>query len=67
MAIRRCRRGEKGRLAGERHPNARYTDHEIELMRDMHANHGFGYRRLARIFECSRGYVRLVVKFSRRG
>lgn len=66
MAKRRCRRGEKGRLAGERHPNARYSDHEIEVMRDMHEQHGFGYRRLAVIFECSRSYVRNVCKFKRR-
>jgi hypothetical protein len=64
MAIRRCRRGQKGR-AGEQHPNAR-----LHRPRDRddarHArNHGFGYRRLARIFECSRGYVRLVCKFER--
>lgn len=66
MVNRRCRRGAKGRRAGEQHPNARLTDHEIETMRDLHQHHGFGYRRLARIFECSRGYARKVCKFERR-
>lgn len=67
MVWHRRRRGEKGRLAGERHPNARYTDHEIDVMREMHEHHGFGYRRLARIFECSRSYVRKVCSYRRRG
>lgn len=53
-------------MAGERHHNARYTDHEIEVMREMHEHHGFGYRRLAKIFGCTRGYVRKVCKFQRR-
>lgn len=64
--IRRSRRGEKGRLAGERHHNARFTNHEIEVMREMHEHHGFGYRRLAKIFECDRGYVRDVCLYKRR-
>lgn len=60
------RRGEKGRRMGEQHPNARFTDAEIEVMRELHEHHGYGYRRLARIFECSRGYARKVCKYQRR-
>lgn len=65
-------RGEKGRRAGESHPNARLTDTDIDLMREMHElvdDHGrtlYGYRKLARVFECSRGYARYVVKGNRR-
>lgn len=62
----RITRGLNGRRAGESHPNARLTDHEIEVIRTMHAELGYGYRRLARIFECSRSYVRYVCKFERR-
>lgn len=58
--------GEKGRRCGESHPNARYSDHEIETMRVMHEELGYGYRRLARIWECSRGYIRYVIKGNRR-
>lgn len=65
-------RGEKGRLAGESHPNARLTDTDIELMRSMHelldalGRTLYGYSKLAQIFECSRGYVRKVIKYQRR-
>lgn len=59
-------RGEKGRVRGESHPNARLTDHEIELLRTMHAELGYGYRRLAKMFEITRGYARKLVKFERR-
>lgn len=56
----------RGRRAGEDHPRARFTDSEIELMRTMHEELGYGYRRLGRIFECHRTYVQKVVKGSRR-
>lgn len=65
-------RGEKGRSAGMSHPNAKLTDTDIELMRSMHElvdEQGrtlYGYRKLGRIFECSRGHARYVVKGSRR-
>lgn len=58
--------GEKGRRCGESHPNARYSDAEIELMRTMREELGYGYRRLARIWECSRGYMRDVLTYRRR-
>lgn len=59
-------------MAGESHPNARLTDTDIELMRSMHelldalGRTLYGYRKLARIFECSRGYARKVIKHQRR-
>lgn len=59
-------RGLRGRRAGESHPRARLTDHEIELMRTMHEELGMGYRRLARIFECGRSYVQKVCRYTRR-
>lgn len=55
-----------GRRAGESHPRARFTDHEIELMRTMHEELGYGYRRLGRIFECAKSYVAKVCKGQRR-
>lgn len=58
--------GEKGRRCGESHPNARYSDHEIELMRAMYEELGWGYRRLARIWECTHSYMRKLIKFERR-
>lgn len=60
------RKGEKGRRIGEQHPNARFSDTEIEVMRQLHEECGYGYRRLARIFGCSRGYVRKVCNYQRR-
>lgn len=58
--------GEKGRRCGESHPNARYSDAEIELMRTMHEELGWGYRRLCRVWECSKSYMRDVLLYRRR-
>lgn len=43
---------EHGLRVGEDHPNAKLTDHEVDLMRRLHDD-GVGYKRLARMFEVS--------------
>lgn len=54
---------EAGRRVGEDHPAADLSDREIELMRDLHENHGIGYRRLARMFEVPRARVQRICKY----
>ena len=57
---------------GERHPKAVLTDSEVALMRRMwaefpigHVDH-VGYRKLARMFEVSKGTVCDIVSYRRR-
>jgi len=50
-----------GRRVGESHHNAKLTDCDVELMLALHGE-GWGYRRLAAKFECSRSLVRYIIK-----
>ena len=52
---------EKNQPIGEDHPSAKLTDHEVQLMIEMHEEH-VGYRRLAKMFEISRSQVRNICK-----
>lgn len=42
-----------GLLIGEDHPRAKLTDAQVDEMRDLHEDHGWGMRRLARRFNCA--------------
>lgn len=42
------------------------TDHEVELMRNLHEYHGFGYKRLAVKFDIPRRTVRDICNYRRR-
>lgn len=61
-----------GRRIGEGHPRARLTDHEIDLMREMHEQHPvgdpkhLGYKKLARMFEVDRSQVRHICHYRQR-
>jgi hypothetical protein len=44
----------------------RLSDREVGLMRDLNANHGYGYRRLAVIFEVSRATVQSICTYRTR-
>lgn len=53
----------KGRRIGQDHHRARFTDHEIDLMRQMyeeypvgHKKH-VGFRKLAAVWECSKAQI----------
>jgi DNA invertase Pin-like site-specific DNA recombinase len=53
-------------LYGESNPACRLTDDDVERMRDLHENHGIGYRRLARLFQCSKAQVRRICNYHQR-
>lgn len=65
-----------GRRAGESHPGARLSDHDVDLIRELHepsvdhttgqARPGLGYRVLSRKFETSKSTIRDIVKCRRR-
>ena len=54
------------RRVGERHHRARLTDHDVELVRTLHEEHGLGYKSLARKFDAPVSTVRDVCKYLRR-
>ena len=55
----------QGKRVGESHPKAELTDHEVELMREIHEE-GYGYRRLAKMFEVGKTTVRQIVRYETR-
>lgn len=57
---------EKGVRVGEDHQRATLTDHDVELMRQLHEQDGIGYKRLAKMFEVSVRNVRDIVNYKRR-
>ncbi len=46
---------------GENHPNAKLTDHEVELVRCMHAHHGMSYREIALLLDVPKSTIRDIV------
>lgn len=57
---------DKGLRIGEDHPNARATDAEIELIRQLH-DEGMSYEVLAEKFEYSKWAIGRICRFERRG
>lgn len=54
------------RSRGENHPKAVLTDREVELMRQLHEGEGWGYRRLAKKFDCPRNTAVDICNYRRR-
>jgi hypothetical protein len=55
----------EGQRCGETHPNARLTDHDVELMRQLHED-GMPCSVIAEKFECARTTVSGIVNYSHR-
>ena len=51
---------------GERHPLAKLSDHEVEMMRWQHEHLGWGYRRLVKWWEISKTQVRRICNYKQR-
>lgn len=56
---------ENGIRMGEGHSNAIFTDHEVELVRQLHEE-GMTYEVLAEKFECSKSTISKICQFKRR-
>lgn len=54
-----------GRRVGQDHHRAKFTDHEVELMRQMNDN-GMSFYRIARVMECGETTVRDICNHRRR-
>lgn len=52
---------ERGQRVGESHQRARLTDHEVDLLLQLH-DEGWGYGRLARHFDISKSAARKICK-----
>lgn len=58
---------ERGLRVGQDHQRARLTDRDIELLLDLHENHGWGCKRLAAKFEICHQHAARICKGKRRG
>lgn len=56
------KRASNGYRVGDSHHNATLTDHEVELMRQLH-DEGLPVRQLALLFGVSDGHVSKVVRY----
>jgi ribosome-binding protein aMBF1 (putative translation factor) len=66
MSLPTGQRSAPRRSSGQRHPNAVLTDAEVELLRQIRENEGWGYGRLAKAFEISKSYVVRLCKYRTR-
>lgn len=55
------KRGRNGYRVGDSHHNARLTDHEVEVMRQLRSG-GMRVRDIARKFGVTKGYVSKVLR-----
>ena len=57
---------EQGKRVGESHPGAKLTDHDIDLIRQLHEDSDLGYAQIAKEFDVSKWTIADVVKYRRR-
>lgn len=57
---------EQGYRIGSSHHNAKIPDEIVDAIRDMHEDHGVGYRKLAVIFNLPRGTIQKICTYERR-
>lgn len=55
-----------GRRVGETHSNAKLSDKEVDAIRDLHEEEGWGYKRLAKRFKSSVRTIRSICAYERR-
>lgn len=51
---------EAGRRIGDSHHRAKLTDHEVEQVLQLHTE-GYGYRKMATMFDVSKSTIRSIV------
>lgn len=57
---------ENGCRVGETHHRAKLTDHDVDLIRELHEEHGLSYSQLAEKFGCSKSTIRDYCQYRRR-
>ena len=51
---------------GEKHPKAKLTDHDCDLVRQLHDRYGIPYVEMAEKFECGKSTIADIVKYKTR-
>lgn len=51
---------------GETHPRARLSDHDVDLIRELHEEHGLSYSVLAEKFDSSKSAIADICRYRRR-
>lgn len=54
---------ERGYRIGSSHHNSTIPDEIVNRIRDLHEDHGLGYRRLARMFNLKRSFIQKVCNY----
>ena len=57
---------ENGRRIGQTHHRAKATDKEIDLIRELHEEHRWGYGRLSKKFNLSKRTIRDICSYKKR-
>lgn len=57
---------ERGWRIGQTHHRAKATDAEIDLIRELHEEHGWGYRKLSMKFKLSKRTIRDICSYRKR-
>ncbi len=56
----------EGLRIGETHHRAKYTDHEIDMVRDLHEKEGMGYKKVAKVMDMPLRTVRSICNYTTR-
>lgn len=59
-------RDENGRVVGEAHHMARLTNHEVDLIRELHEEHRMSYRALAHMYSVPKATIARICRYERR-
>ena len=57
---------ERGNRVGEDHPRAKLTDHEVDLIRELHEGGGLSMREIAEKFDIAKSTVCDIVNYNKR-
>lgn len=57
---------DRGYRVGQDNPNAKLTDHEVDLIRELHEGGGLSMREIAEKFEVAKSTIVGIVNFNRR-
>ncbi|WP_288076436.1 hypothetical protein [Pseudomonas sp.] len=57
---------EKGNRIGQNHPRARFTDDQVDRIRDLHEDHGMTYDQLSALFQCHKQTIASICQYRTR-
>lgn len=57
---------EHGRRIGEAHHKSRFTEEQINRIRDLHEDHGLSYNQIADLFQCHKQTIASICQYRTR-